>query len=796
MQPTFISDCQNWRNVKLQDGLLSLRFPNIQGILKADELRGFLADASDDKHINNPLSLFQVVPKDFLCEDNNGRMKEITPQNTYIRNILGERKIVRIDPGKLYSNFHCCDLFRKCNKGRNELLCYESDSRIALLYHPELVSINLETDFESYCQKLDTIIQEYNKTEDFLSEETSLKVVKYETSLPNKNGKKFLYVKYKCLYSRLEEFFFPIIFAGRVVAVLMQGQRFTHGMKKEDVFKGHIDNSKSGRKLRSSIDNLAAKYFNESPMSEKRLDSITERILRLEKKINDEIYIASQSYISDRFSYWQQKLRNKIKEIDINSDDALIKYNNDLSQILKEIFEEFHDKGFIRIYTLKRYDGIDYNMHNRYKFELIGDSSCIQSSQYRTISFSYFPFTTNVIEKEELLKYIIGNPPANFNKEKDIFRMEIPFMSQKAYIIWKRYDCIYSGEQKNHNDLYKSTLKSFYPTLLEPFFILEGAKLEKQLEASMRISVHESAQIIPSVISAINNLESQKILDEGKDYNGDPIVSKHMYTILDASHRLLLLEGLFKRSTLIFKKDPPKLKWCDFHRIIYSTKSLFDDRVYRAKCQSLQVLNEGGFSKYHLYTDYAYLSHVLFNLVDNAVKYGRKGTKIYLKVVLESDPIKTNLFNREEITCAKISVISFGNEIQDYERIFDLYYRNASKEVEGMGIGLFLAKKICNSLEYRVDCLKSFKVSDINQPMYFCYRNQNDLSKANLSDFYKRILKREYPQGITKLVVNEAAKDNWEVTETEIEKLLELPIYQNEFQITIPIKMNENLRVR
>lgn len=262
------------------------------------------------------------------------------------------------------------------------------------------------------------------------------------------------------------------------------------------------------------------------------------------------------------------------------------------------------------------------------------------------------------------------------------------------------------------------------------------------------------------------------------------------------SHRLLLLEGLFRRSTLIFKKDPPKLKWCDFHRIIYSTKSLFDDRVYRAKCQSLQVLNEGGFSKYHLYTDYAYLSHVLFNLVDNAVKYGRKGSKIYLKVVLESDPIKTNLFNKEEITCAKISVISFGNEIQDYERIFDLYYRNASKEVEGMGIGLFLAKRICNSLEYRVDCLKSFKVSDINLPMYFCYRNQNDLSKAKLSDFYKRILKREYTQGITKFVVNEAAKDNWEVTEKEIETILERPIYQNEFQITIPVKMNENLRIR
>ena len=157
IQPTFISDCRiiGDKDVVEKRERPELRFPNIHGVLKADELRGFLADASDDKHINNPLSLFQVVPKYFQGEDNNNRMKEIVPQDIFIKNILNERRIFRIDPGKLYSNFHCCDLYRKCNKGKNESLCYESDSRIALLYHPVLESINYDTDFDFFYQTLE-----------------------------------------------------------------------------------------------------------------------------------------------------------------------------------------------------------------------------------------------------------------------------------------------------------------------------------------------------------------------------------------------------------------------------------------------------------------------------------------------------------------------------------------------------------------------------------------------------------------------------------------------------------------
>jgi hypothetical protein len=44
---------------------------NSDGIYYTDYLRGFLADLSHDKNVQNALSLFQFVPEDFLPHDPN-----------------------------------------------------------------------------------------------------------------------------------------------------------------------------------------------------------------------------------------------------------------------------------------------------------------------------------------------------------------------------------------------------------------------------------------------------------------------------------------------------------------------------------------------------------------------------------------------------------------------------------------------------------------------------------------------------------------------------------------------------
>ncbi|MCL2664697.1 MAG: hypothetical protein FWE82_03715 [Defluviitaleaceae bacterium] len=76
---------------------------------------------------------------------------------------------------------------------------------------------------------------------------------------------------------------------------------------------------------------------------------------------------------------------------------------------------------------------------------------------------------------------------------------------------------------------------------------------------------------------------------------------------------------------------------------------------------------------------------LIYNLVDNAVKYAHRGSIIYLSWLKSSDK-----------SCYELKVSSFGPEIQAGENIFDLYVRGNSPDltlVDGDGIGLYVVSR-------------------------------------------------------------------------------------------------------
>ncbi len=84
----------------------------------------------------------------------------------------------------------------------------------------------------------------------------------------------------------------------------------------------------------------------------------------------------------------------------------------------------------------------------------------------------------------------------------------------------------------------------------------------------------------------------------------------------------------------MFKELELKNDWYDFHRLIYSVRSLCDEKAKGNNMQRIVVNGINGFSfnQYELYTDYKLISHALFNLVDNAIKYGFMGSNININV--------------------------------------------------------------------------------------------------------------------------------------------------------------------
>jgi len=870
-EPQESQDGANVNDWPIEPRFLSLRegitdkyraWPNKDGLFYASELRGILADASavlwekrngtDDDDIGEGqiFALFQVVRKTFipLKDPNQNWFVEFDDNdNSIIDGILKEKKIIRIHPGNLYPNSECCELFRKtyeyeCEKnGVKEKLCrykcFEMDSRIAMLYDSKLQNIleneNEEKKWDIFYNQLDEIIKKFNDEIKLRYEKEG----KYKKDVDNIddyvlkiNKHKFIYkektkirpyVGYRCIYSGLMEYFFPIIHAGKVVAVLMHGQCAPQNLKPSDMFKNYRKNL--DRWITEKEKNDKKESEKEKP-NEKRmffylpsnydpingqLDYIAEQIKKLEERIENEVKARSRDYVSTNFFDIEHQFRNittKKTNTDINFSDKLEdlryeiknldenikKYERLLNIALRSIIRRFNfntETEFIRIYAIESSLANQVNPKKN-TFHLIGDSKYINppdNRKYKKVVFNRINEKTKPLNKKELLDSRDPEPyfPSRywskldgFDPEKDYIRVEFSISLQVAYFIWERYD------NRDENSIpfteYKDYLNLLNHTLLEPYIILDRMKMEKDLENSMRITSHESSQIIPDVIETINERETSDALEE-ETYIGPAEITKPAYEIIDTSRRLLLLNNITKRLSFIFKGEKPILDKKDFHRIIYAPKSLYQRRAYFRNRQKINVSSPKELDYYDLMTNYDILNHILFNLIDNAIKYGLRGSNILIEA--HQNYSKKDIGNNltvKIIDKVTISVISYGAKIEDIDRdnIFELYYRSTQAKGEGMGIGLFLVKKLCNLLVYTIECMPSEYLADYHLPVKYHYYKKFDKS---------------FDVPHSEDVVNKKAF-NWTIRAQELSELLPLATYKNEFKISIPITEYETLR--
>lgn len=95
-------------------------------------------------------------------------------------------------------------------------------------------------------------------------------------------------------------------------------------------------------------------------------------------------------------------------------------------------------------------------------------------------------------------------------------------------------------------------------------------------------------------------------------------------------------------------------------------------------------------------TDPAFLSIIIANLIDNALKYGRENSTIHLSLAPET-PEHTGYI------CLYITNEIGSAGVPDQDRIFEKYYRNPqAQSISGSGLGLYLSSKIATMLRCRI----------------------------------------------------------------------------------------------
>ncbi len=764
--------------------------PNTEGLFQPDYLRGFIADASDDEAIQSPLALFQVVPEYYEYEDSNRRVEKIDKssiKNNYIKDILRNNQIIRIEPGYLYQNIECCTLFKKC-QDENGLSCknkcFDLDSRIALFYHQSLAAIHFTRENKKYIYVLENIINKFNQSIIDKNDNYFVKLTRFVEIL---NGYKYssVYLKFRCVYSQLDKYIFPVIHSGKVIAVVMVSGRPHSDLNKKDMFENYRNNSEEGKQLEDSINNIPISFYKEKSLDEKCLHAILNSIITLELRINNVVMSIAQRYVSDKLKKIEKDYRSTIHKQ---------KYNacaNDLSLLLDNtlfsVLQAFNESGFLRIYARK--SDIEMFESSYIEFTLIGNATfgtqSVLSNKYSSLKFNSTLFLQeNKVDK--LSEYILGDVPIHPN---DIFRMETQFNAKTGYVIWKRYEG-WNNDYPEQYYLYAQSLKGIYSSLLEPYFVLKSLESEENLEKIMRFIAHESAQIIPSVIDSINTNETKQII-KGNFFQKQIFnINIPSYKAIDATRRLLLLERTFIVSRMLLKDISAKFEWHDLIGIINATDSLFSQRAKEQNEQRLIIDSELKLSYYDLFTDYGFMSHILFNLVDNAIKYGFRGSNVVIKILSQNNE-SSLVYDEKQISELQLSIISYGNEIKEKEKIFELYYRSETSIItEGMGIGLFLVQKLCYAMGYKIQCKPSICISSINLPYYLYYKKEkSNYANENLSTEIISSLNSIVEKSRLEEVVNSKIK-RWRISGLELSNNLFMPVYKNEFIITIPIKTN------
>lgn len=755
---------------------------NTDGLYNPFYIRGFLADLSQNENIQNAVSLFQFVPKDFLPHDPTAKNRRIIPTNpqkgTVILNepldpktkeILDKqgKKIIRIDSGTYVNNGRLCDIFRACT---SNAYCFTQDSIVGIFADKELNGIDRITDDDKYRKRLDLLIAEFNK-----DRKNDIEKIKYEPF--EFDGQKRFCLHYACRYSLFEEHIFPIYLQGRVIACLMLGQMGRDAFDSEKAF-GEYRDAMMGKdsnftKYLSQINKLNDEEWN------KKANTIIESITIFETQLEEKIEYRNNRYINESISKIEDYFREEVKEINVKEQTAVSKFTKALNAAFTAIKDTFdNDKdSFLRMFALPidiahdklvpiGWSGAEFNVQDDFNFDL---------KQLQGIDQLEDEKPTN----EKILEAASTKIRNLYNAEEDVLLPGWLAGKEVAYIVWKRHGAeLKKLKNRKTFENYKMALKKFYSVALECYSYIRSAKMELLLETTIQETAHESAHfILPALGVVENNLYAtpKKMIlnDFSSDYYGyKDKFDKYKNEVLNLLNQLQEINcgsSLICSKELNIRKEQNRIT-----DLIYKLTKMLEKR---AKDRN-KIINYAQiiWNTIDANIDVKYFNHALYNLLDNAIKYGYEGSNILVKLDVDK---KSKMIS--------IDIISYGIKIKESNRIYNLFERSedAALMSGGTGIGLYIVKKICNAHGGDVTH-KSEWLSDYNIPALVKYKCNpklaNKLSPEKQEEYNTSL------NLISNKIKSEVVCDSEFIEYARVfYDCIDKPTYRNTFRITIPL---------
>ncbi|MCL2718659.1 MAG: ATP-binding protein [Lachnospiraceae bacterium] len=674
-----------------------------------------------------------------------------------------------------------CRLLRHC---AGEEICHQCDG-----FHAAILKDNIE------CDKIDKLIDDIN-----LSIKTKIKNApklfydNYDRNFPiAKPLYKRPVIEYYCPILGYRELAFPIYFNKKVIAVLTLGQ----AMINNDEDKKRVKEISEAFFLKNEPKILFSKYLKPHGFPDSEAEKIKKAIVKADGKShelvgylllpNHEVHNESPSPENMTFfseNDYQNFIDNACEKLN-DIEKKLVKdarkkkvryFDKTMCNITKNFFAEIDEEE--KNGTLDKREQRRSELENAWR--LLTKSVDSLKSQLQLDDVLIFGDGTSLEIKASSLKSLYPLPKKNNVRHKWCYDFsEIKGYSSNAY------DIIDSLEHKNilkglsseimrenvillvchdialllqvqkldiHQELYKEMIGVIGKKIsrMRSYVALCAANYMKEHHVfSLRMNRHESAHIstiindnlqryfVPHGVNfidlevhrrerVVSDMVSATQLISNMATNIGAITGIFSDAFVKSKIEKVFVRGIFHKWRVMLK-DSLKDRNLNFVGPKYETKPYFFSDNYN---EDTEVI----FTNSHLF------ELLVYNLMDNAVKYAYRGSNIYLSWTY---PFESSHY--------KLEVSSFGPEVTEDERIYALYIRENNNEFTstmGEGIGLYVVKQIAKLLKLEISHTCKRVEEKYHLPLMDYYINENFSSpddkkmQKQLSEYMKE--KRDF----------------------------------------------------
>jgi two-component system phosphate regulon sensor histidine kinase PhoR len=216
------------------------------------------------------------------------------------------------------------------------------------------------------------------------------------------------------------------------------------------------------------------------------------------------------------------------------------------------------------------------------------------------------------------------------------------------------------------------------------FTILQQKKYSELQRDFINNMTHEFKTPLSSILIASNYLLQQKeISNDDKLYKYTNIIIKQSNNLNKHIEKIL---NLAKADNVPLELNKKSIN------ILPIIEDVIENIQLKYEFSTISVISEN--NSYLINADEFHFTNLVYNLIDNAIKYSENKPIISIKISENKDTVKLQFIDN-----------GIGISVKNLPFIYDKFYRiesQKSNEVYGFGLGLYYVKKICDLHHWKI----------------------------------------------------------------------------------------------